>query len=111
MPKVSLIWDYFIKINENRGSCIECGEDYKAPSRSTTGIRGHLRTKHKTSFETLKASEARVKSRSTAATVNTNSDSDNDLVGTSSGAEPSRAATVRTSTRKRSRKVQYSSIH
>ena len=72
-------------------------------------MRGHLRTKHKTSFETLEAREVRAKARSTAATVDANSDSDNDLiVGTSSGAGPSRAATVRTPARKRSRKEQIS---
>ena len=113
MPKVSLIWDYF---NKNRASCIECDEDYKVPSGSTTGMRailgqrGHLRTKHNTSFETLEAREARAKARSTAATVDANSDSDNGfIVGTSSGAGPSRAATVRTPARKRSRKEQISS--
>ena len=91
--------------NENRASCIECGEHYKVPSESTTGIRGHLRTKHKTIFETLEAREARAKARSTVGTVDTNSDSDNDFkVGTSSGDGASRAATITTSSRKRSRK-------
>ena len=66
-------------------------------------------TKYKTSFETLEAREARAKARSIAATVDANSDSDNDLiVGTSSGAGPSKAATVRTQARKRSRKEQIS---
>ena len=55
----------------------------------------------------LEASEARAKARSIATTVDPNSDNDL-IVGTSSGAGPSRAATVRTPARKRSRKEQIS---
>nr|XP_047126803.1 uncharacterized protein LOC124807981 [Hydra vulgaris] len=99
------------KINQNRASCIECGKDCEVPSGSTTGMRSHFKTKHKTSFETLVAKGARVKAISKATTFDVDAcfDSDNNyILDSSSSTGLSRAATVRTPARKRSRKEQIS---
>ncbi|XP_013145332.1 PREDICTED: zinc finger BED domain-containing protein 4 [Papilio polytes] len=45
-PKTSKIWQYFLAIDDNFATCITCGKTYSRKGRTTTSLKGHLRSIH-----------------------------------------------------------------
>ncbi|CAF4947327.1 unnamed protein product [Pieris macdunnoughi] len=63
-PKTSEIWQYFVEVDDNYAKCKSCGKNYSRKGRTTTSLKGHLKSIHKEQFEELcKLEEQREKGK------------------------------------------------
>lgn len=63
-PKTSEIWQYFVEVDDNYAKCKSCGKNYSRKGRTTTSLKGHLKSIHKEQFEELcKLEEQREKEK------------------------------------------------
>ncbi|GBP33612.1 Zinc finger BED domain-containing protein 4 [Eumeta japonica] len=50
-PKTSDIWQYFVVIDNDYAKCKTCHKNYSRKGRTTTSLKGHLKSMHKEEYE------------------------------------------------------------
>ncbi|XP_046963301.1 zinc finger BED domain-containing protein 4-like [Vanessa cardui] len=60
-PKCSVIWTYFIEVDDQTVRCKLCNQIYSRKGRGTSGLRSHLQSRHKTEYTDYEKCDAVLK--------------------------------------------------